>query len=551
MNLTVDLVSTLPVLAPVVAAVLVLLLDAALPRQRVAHLAVAAAGLAGGVLATVLTLLDGSVAPRTAFCTGAGECWYSADRLATALQLGALGAALVVLVLAWREWVRPSPTDRTAVVVALLLGATAGTAALPAAGDLGSLLVALELATVPTVALVVLTDHRWSAGRRAAAVDGAIALLTTSLVSFGLLALGAALWVAATGSAMLGGDGSGAAGTAAGTAGLVSHPGLLALAVVFMVAGLAFKLSAVPFHSWTPLTYTSAPLPVTAYLATVSKVAALGALVVLVRALGAVEGTSLVVVGVLAVLSMTVGNVVALGQNAAVRLLAWSTVAQAGWVLLPLAALTPEAPRAAGSYLLVYLVATLLAFVVVVAVAQQDVSGGTGAAGVPQGTGADGVPLETGADDVPPRTDAAGVSQGTGVDDVQEKALDVQEKALDVPLAAFDGALRTRPALAIPLGLALLTLAGLPPAIAGLVAKVVALAPAVAEGIWWLAVVAAINVALGIAVYLRWLVRLLRPAQPAADGAAAPPGIPVAWWVLIVVLSSLLVVGSLVPIGMV
>lgn len=311
-----------------------------------------------------------------------------------------------------------------------------------------------------------------------------------------------------------------------------------------MVAGLAFKLSAVPFHSWTPLTYTSAPLPVTAYLATVSKVAALGALVVLVRALGAVEGTSLVVVGVLAVLSMTVGNVVALGQNAAVRLLAWSTVAQAGWVLLPLAALTPEAPRAAGSYLLVYLVATLLAFVVVIAVAQQDVSGGTGAAGVPQGTGADGVPLETGADDVPPRTDAAGVSQGTGVDDVQEKAL-------DVPLAAFDGALRTRPALAIPLGLALLTLAGLPPAIAGLVAKVVALAPAVAEGIWWLAVVAAINVALGIAVYLRWLVRLLRPAQPAADGAAAPPGIPVAWWVLIVVLSSLLVVGSLVPIGMV
>lgn len=517
MNLTVDLVSTLPVLAPVVAAVLVLLLDAALPRQRVAHLAVAAAGLAGGVLATVLTLLDGSVAPRTAFCTGAGECWYSADRLATALQLGALGAALVVLVLAWREWVRPSPTDRTAVVVALLLGATAGTAALPAAGDLGSLLVALELATVPTVALVVLTDHRWSAGRRAAAVDGAIALLTTSLVSFGLLALGAALWVAATGSAMLGGDGSGAAGTAAGTAGLVSHPGLLALAVVFMVAGLAFKLSAVPFHSWTPLTYTSAPLPVTAYLATVSKVAALGALVVLVRALGAVEGTSLVVVGVLAVLSMTVGNVVALGQNAAVRLLAWSTVAQAGWVLLPLAALTPEAPRAAGSYLLVYLVATLLAFVVVIAVAQQDVSGGTGAAGVPQGTGVD----------------------------------DVQEKALDVPLAAFDGALRTRPALAIPLGLALLTLAGLPPAIAGLVAKVVALAPAVAEGIWWLAVVAAINVALGIAVYLRWLVRLLRPAQPAADGAAAPPGIPVAWWVLIVVLSSLLVVGSLVPIGMV
>src|SRR5699024_3223666 len=159
-------------------------------------------------------------------------------------------------------------------------GATAGAAAVPAAGDLGTLLVALELATLPTVALVVLADPRWASGHRAGAVDGAVSLLTTSLVSFGLMALGAAFWVAATGTALLAGP-------------TTDDTGLLVVAAVLLLAGLAFKVSDVPFHAWTPVTYTRAPLPVTAYLATVSKVAALGGLVVLVRALGTVDGTTL------------------------------------------------------------------------------------------------------------------------------------------------------------------------------------------------------------------------------------------------------------------
>ncbi|MGC5586026.1 proton-conducting transporter membrane subunit [Ornithinimicrobium sp. W1665] len=462
MNLELDLVATLPVLAPLVAAVLVLLLDAAVPGRREPHLLLAAGGLAAGALGTWPGLRLGAGDRRGAFCLPTGECLYTADRLTSVLQLTALLGALVVLVLAWDDWRQRSVTGRAPVVAALVLGATAGAAAVPAAGDLGTLLVSLELATLPTVALVVLADPRWTSGHRAGAVDGAVALLTTSLVSFGLMALGAALWVAATGTALL-------------TVPTSEETGLLVVAAVLLLAGLAFKVSAVPFHAWTPVTYTRAPLPVTAYLATVSKVAALGGLVVLVRALGTVDGTTLVAVALLAALSMTVGNLVALGQVDTVRLLAWSTVAQAGWVLLPLAGLSSRAVHAAGSYLVVYVLGTLLALVVVVAVAR------AGAA------------------------DPVAAGPGTA-------------------LAAHQGLVRRRPLLGLPLALALLTLAGLPPAVLGLVAKIVALRPVAAEGTWWLAVVAAVNVALGIAVYVRWIAVLLQAPDPARPTRAAAVG---------------------------
>lgn len=490
MTVDVNLLAALPVLVPLATAVLVLLLDAALPRRGAVHLYLTGAGLLGGAIAAAPGLLAVSGDRASAFCLPTGACLYAADRLASTLQFCALLGALVVLVLSWTDWSRASATDRAPVVAALLLGATAGTVAIPAAGDLGTLLVSLELATVPTVALVALTDPRWTSPRRADAVDGAVALLTTSLVSFGLLALGAALWVVATGSALL-------------TMPTTERPALLLLASILVLCGLAFKVSAVPFHAWTPLTYVTAPLPITAYLATVSKVAALGGLIVLIRALGTVDDTTLLAVALLAALSMTIGNIVALVQEDAVRLLAWSTVAQAGWVLLPLASLSSRAAHAAASYLIVYVVATLLAFVVVIALAH--LTGSTS-------------------------------------------------------LESHRGAMRTHPLLALALGLALLTLAGLPPAIAGLIAKVVALRPVTGDGTWWLAIVAALNVALGIAVYVRWIARLLgRPASlerrpdrrvDAGSSTVAPARhTPITSWVLVAVLAALLVVGSITPLG--
>lgn len=456
MTLELNFAALWPVLAPAFAAIAVLVLDIAWPRARTAHLWLAAAGLVGGGLATIpaLTQSPGDVAG--AFCLPSGTCLYAASSLSAGLQLLALGSALVVLVLTWSQWGRAGrgsgTSAPTVVLVALFLAATAGVVAVPAARDLGTLLVALELATLPVVGLVALERR---ASRHAGAVAGAVALLTTSLVSFALLALGAALWVAATGTALL--DPVAAAEAAA----VPERSALLLLSAVLVLAGLGFKLSTVPFHAWTPLTYASAPLQVTTYLAGTSKVAALGGMIVLVQALAGTSGFALVAVAVLAALTMTLGNTMALRQDDLVHLLAWSAVAQAGWLMLPLASLSSRAVHAAGGYLAVYVVATVLAFVVVIAVAQRP-GGGTA-------------------------------------------------------LADHRTLSRRQPLTAAALGLALLTLAGLPPAIIGLVAKVVVLRPVAADGTWWLLVVAALNIALGIAVYVRWLAALIERVPAGAE----------------------------------
>lgn len=517
MSLTLNLGALWPVLAPALGVALVLLVDVALPKLRQVHLGLAALALLGGAAATLPGLRLPAGDRLDAFCLPGGQCLYGATSLTSGLQLLALGAAGVVLALTWVEWnAEERGSGRTAVHVVLLLAATAGIVAVPAARDLGSLLVALELATLPTVGLVALERRR---SRETVAVEGAVTLLITSLVSFALLAMGAALWVAATGTGLL-------TPAAAGAAVQAERTPLLVLAAVFALAGIGFKLSAVPFHAWTPPTYGAAPLPITVYLAGASKVAALGGLVVVVQALAGAADFTLVAVGIVAALSMTLGNVVALRQNDLIQLLAWSAIAQAGWMMLPLSAVSNRAVHAAAGYLAVYVVATLLAFTVVLAVGQA-------------------VRIRLGADEEEP-------------DEVTQAVSRRSAGSAGHTLEDHRGLLRAHPWTATALAFALLTLAGLPPAVVGLVAKVVALRPVAGDGTWWLAVVAALNVALGIAVYLRWLAVLV--ARPPVDEHGLPvrsadDGIRVteSWsgphpWV-IGLLTALLVVGSISPVG--
>ena len=205
-----------------------------------------------------------------------------------------------------------------------------------------------------------------------------------------------------------------------------------ALGALLGVAGIAFKISLVPFHLWTPDTYAGAPLPVAAFLAVVSKTAGVAAMLVLLGVgLPSLAAVWAPVVGVLALVTMTVGNLVALRQRVAVRLLAWSTVAQAGWVMVPLAAARPArrppAPGVAASvgYLIAYVAASLAAFAVVVLLARHHPAG--------------------------------------------------EEHTLE----AYRGLARREPVGAFVLGFALACLAGLPPGVMGLVAKVVAVRPLV------------------------------------------------------------------------
>ncbi len=433
-----------PALVPALGAVLVLLLDAVLP-PRVSGggwaLPVAAVLLVVGAGVALRGSVTGSELPLRTLCLPApdGACLWTAGPVESTLQAGMLLAAAAAL--AHLHDSAAGARDRV-VTSMLVLSATAGGVAVTAARDLGAWLVALELATVPLVALVALRGSRRSA-------HGALALLVTSLASFALLVLGAALWVTATGDAAFLADGAGRAWEDGTT-----RP-VLVLAGAVLVAGVGFKLSLVPFHAWTPQAYSTADLGTATFLATSSKLAAAGALFVVVRALGDAGGTGVLLpLAVVAAASMLLGNVVALRQVDPTRLLAWSTVAQAGWVVLPLTAATEEGIRASAAYVLVYATATVVAFAAVTRVGAATLDG-------------------------------------------------------------FRGLLRRDPLAGGALVLALLVLAGLPPGVIGLVAKVVALGPAVGAERWPLVGVAVVAVVLGIAVYLRWLALLVSRPEPA------------------------------------
>ena len=460
--ISLDLGVLLPVLAPVAGAVLVLVLDLAVTTIQRTHYAIAFLSLGVGAFGTFGALGAGTGdASRTLCLPQGGTCLYSVTAITATLQLAAIGGAVLTLLLAW-PLERRRENDRTAVTVALMLAATSGAVGVAAARDLGSWLVTLELATLPVVALVALPGTR-------RAIAGAVQLLMTSIVSFAMLALAAACWFAATGTPVLL-SGSAAAATS------TPQRGLLALSVVLVLAGIGFKLSLVPFHAWTPTAYVGAPVPVAAFLAGVSKVAALAALLVVLGALTSLGTSALIGTAVLAIASMTLGNVMALRQHDVLRLLAWSTVAQAGWVVLPLLSISSLGARASAGYLVTYLVATLVAFTVV------------------------GVTVRAG----PGRS-------GRG-------------------LTAYRGLVRTRPFAGGALALALTSLAGLPPGLLGLIGKVVALRPVLAEGWWVVAVLAALNAVLGVAVYLRWLRVLLEPApaEPRQPRTALHPSHAVA-----------------------
>lgn len=157
--------------------------------------------------------------------------------------------------------------------------------------------------------------------------------------------------------------------------------GVQVLGIVFVIVGFGFKVSAVPFHTWAPDTYEGAPTPVTAFLSVASKAAGFVGLVVLVFiAFPLAHDVYRPLLWVMAVLSMTVGNVVALKQTNIVRLLGYSSISQAGFILMPLAVAFTNGNqgaslRAVMVYLIIYAVTNLGAFAVIIAVSRRTRSG--------------------------------------------------------------------------------------------------------------------------------------------------------------------------------
>jgi NADH-quinone oxidoreductase subunit N len=473
---SIDYVAIAPILAAAAGVVAVLVVDVMRPkRRRSAGLWVGVAGAAASLAASVALIGES----RGTFCTPATvlpgsvrvgqSCSYVVDRFTVFLLVVICAAALVVLLASAgvvetnrghspQEFPQP-PGEYTMLVLASLAGALT----LVGARDLITLVVGLETLTLPTYVLVGLRRHQ----RRSA--EAALKFLLVSVSASAVMLLGMALVYGLTGTVHL--DRIAAALAARGDVGALP---LVSAAIVLVLAGFGFKITLVPFHWWAPDVYQGAPVPVAAYLATVSKAAGVAGLLLIVviafPAYGDIWGP---VIAVLSVASMTLGNLVALRQRDAVRLLAWSSIAHAGYLLAPLGiALTARgrasldvAVSATLGYLALYVAMNLGAFCCLAA------------------------------------------ARRTSVEELR-------------------GLAATHPWLAAAFGFFLVCLAGLPPGLAGLVAKVVVFRATLVGGLGWLAVAMAVNTVIGLAYYLRVAAILFRAPGPGAAGTGPARLVP-------------------------
>lgn len=338
----------------------------------------------------------------------------------------------------------------------LLLIAALGAAALTAADHLASLFLGLETVSIALYGLIAYRRDGHGA------IEAAIKYLVLAGVATGLLAFGIALLYAATGEldfAALG------ALTAAGTN--LGNPTLVA-AILLVVVALGFKLSLVPFHLWTPDVYQGAPAPVTGFLATVSKAAALAVLLRYLAGAGAYQqAAAMQTLLWIAIASMLAGNWLALLQSDLKRLLAYSSIAHLGYVLVPLLAGPAFGAEAASAYLAAYSAMTLGAFAVITVLA----------------------------------CDRGAREPG-----------DIEEYA---------GLFWSRPAMAGALALMMLALAGIP-LTAGFIAKFYAAAAGVGDRLWLPTLVLVAASAIGLYYYLRVVIVMARPGSAAAPEGPSP-----------------------------
>jgi len=356
----------------------------------------------------------------------------------------------------------------------LLLLASAGMMVLVSARELITIYVALELTSLPMVALAaIMRDERSS--------EAGLKFLVLSSISSAVLLYGMVFVYGYTGTTDLDGI-MHEIGRMAAVSGQPFGSYALLFGIVAMVAGFAFKMAVVPFHMWVPDVYEGAPTPVTAYLSVASKAAAFA---VVMRVLYSAFGSATLtqewsgMLAVLAAASMLTGNLLALWQRNIKRMLAYSTIAHAGYILAGLAAVTANTsdgssiagPGSVLFYLGGYAATNLAAFFAVIAITNR-----------------------------------------TGSDLIE----------------GFSGMGRRAPLPALFLALGLVSLLGMPPT-AGFMAKAFVFSAAVNSGLLWLAVLGAVNTAISAFYYLR-VVRVMYLDEPESDArlSSDPPLVAVA-----------------------
>ena len=431
---------------------LVLVADLFLPDDRKAVLpSLAGLGLLGALVPVLTLAVDG--ADRTMF-GGA----YAVDNFALVLKALFLVAGYIVVLQSTNYIAEGDYAEGE--YYFLLLASILGMTIMASARDLITIFVALELLSIPAYLLA-----GWRK-RDPKGNEAGVKYYLMGVFATGILLYGMSLVYGVAGTTLLSGINE---ALATGE----SVP-MISLALVLIIGGFAFKVSAVPFHTWAPDTYEGAPTPITAFLSVSSKAAGFVALLQLI-VIGFAGQTEVVrpLVWVLAVLSMTIGNVVALRQTNLVRMLAYSGISQAGFILAPLAVVGQIGDSTVTSvvtYLLIYSAMNLGAFTVVMAVARK-----TGSA----------------------------------------------------EITSFGGLINYAPSLAVLMTVFMFALAGIPP-LAGWLAKFVAFRAVIDADTPWayaLAVIMAVNTVISLAYYANvaremWM-------NPAPDGDETPVRVPV------------------------
>jgi NADH-quinone oxidoreductase subunit N len=373
------------------------------------------------------------------------------DNLTLVLTMTFVAGAVAAVLLSWRSVAVAEAGEGE--FYALLLTSVLGMVLLVGATNLVVVFLGFEVLSIPLY--VLCATHM----RREHSLESGLKYLIIGSVGSATLLYGLALVYGAAGSTEY--------GAIAEAVGEVSDDVLFLSGVALVVAGLAFKASVAPFHQWTPDVYEGAPTPVTAFMAVATKAAAFGVLLRLFDvALIDAATTWAPALAALAAFTIVVGNVGAIGQSSLKRMLAYSSVAQAGYMLVGVLVSTQLGVRAVIFYLAAYLLMNVAAFAVVVARERE-----------------------------------------TGLGD---------------DISALYGLGADRPWLAWPMTVAMLSLAGFP-ATAGFFGKLYLIDAAVDNGWGWLGVAIVVGSAISLAYYLRVIaaVWMRAPGEAALLPAAA------------------------------
>ena len=258
----------------------------------------------------------------------------------------------------YEETARRQGLEQTEVFPLALFG-LGGMLLFVSAGDLLTLFVALEVLSMPLYVLTGLARRR-----RLLSQEASLKYLLLGSFASAILLFGAALLYGFSGSLYLS-DIANATGT------IVGLEGLLLGGMVLVLVGLFFKVGAVPFHSWTPDVYVGAPTPVTGFMAATTKIAAFGAMIRIVYVVGpSLQWDLEPMLWTVAILTMVVGTVIAIVQTDLKRMLAYSSIAHAGFVLVGVLAFSTQGISSVLFYLVAYGLATIGAFAVVTLVRQ-------------------------------------------------------------------------------------------------------------------------------------------------------------------------------------